>query len=163
MAQIIFKKVTSEPSTGVANEIQVYKDTTNDWLSLWVGDTSGTARLIADTREHYQVAIDTPASGDRVIMFHTPRALTILQVRAIVEGTTGDSVQVTIESASAENAGSPTVNVNAQTVSWASTNSGGTPTIASASVAANNWVWLELPTVGGSPTSVTVVIRTTWT
>lgn len=160
MALLRLYKQTTSPTNGAgeANKVAFVKQA-NGVNLIQVADNSGNYVRFADNRRYMAVTIDSPTNGDHVPIGRLNAGGTILAVWAVVVGGSGDSVQVQVESATAENAASPTAHTSLTTVSWATTNSGSAITVSTGTVASAAWVWVDIGTIGGTPTSVTVVVR----
>jgi hypothetical protein len=100
------------------------------------------------------VTIYTPSSSENLTMFFARNALTILEIRSVVTGTT-PSVTYSLVSG-ADRSVTTTTHVSANVVT--STTTGSTVTLTNTTIAANTWVWLTTSATSGTVNSFNVTI-----
>lgn len=94
------------------------------------------------------LTIYQPGTTENVTMFYVSDALTLLSVRAVVDGTL-PSVTYSLKSGS-DRSSATTINVNSETVT--NTTTGSVATLANATVAAGSWLWVEISATSGTVT-----------
>lgn len=101
--------------------------------------------------------LKAPQADEKRILLRAEQALTISRVDAVLSGGSSASVSFLLRHGPDVSAAGTSVTSAAMTVS--STGTGTTfSSFASAAVAAEHWLWLEITAVSGSPAGVTVAV-----
>jgi len=101
------------------------------------------------------LTISQPVAGDNLTLFYTQVDTTLLQVAAILRGTSSPSVTYSLRYAanrsSAGTAATAVTTVNSTTVASMAT-------VQNMPIPANNFLWLEVSGISGNPTELSITV-----
>jgi hypothetical protein len=96
-----------------------------------------------------------PVAGDSLTLFYTQTDITLLQVAAILRGTGSPSVTYSLKYAS-DRSSSGTAATALTTTS--STTIASLATVQNMPIPSNNFLWLEISSIGGNPTELNITV-----
>lgn len=103
------------------------------------------------------ITITNPTASEKVLMFFTPVSITLTEIRAVIIGTTSVDFRVNYGTDPSGAGTNTTTNaITCSTTTGATTGGGSTTTFSSATVPANNFVWLTTSALSGTPTQLHV-------
>lgn len=138
-------------STSTAGKLQLSDSVTSTSTSL--AATANAAKTAYDIGAKRAIAIENPTATEKIIMFFTTTAMTLTQIRSVIIG--GTSVDFRIIYGTDVSAAGTNTTTNAITCN--STTTGvSTTSFSSATVPANNFVWLTTSAVSGTVTQLSV-------
>jgi hypothetical protein len=101
------------------------------------------------------LTIAYPVAGDNLTLFYSQVDTTLLQVAAILRGTSSPSVTYSLKYA-ANRSSVGTAATASTTVS--STTSASMATVQNMPIPANNFLWLEISAISGNPTELSITV-----
>lgn len=138
-------------STSAAGKVQLNDTVTSTSTSL--ASTANAAKTAYDIGAKRAITIENPTATEKIIMFFTTTAMTLSQIRSVIIG--GTSVDFRIIYGTDVSAAGTNTTTNAITCN--STTTGvSTTSFSSATVPANNFVWLTTSAVSGTVTQLSV-------
>jgi hypothetical protein len=101
------------------------------------------------------LTIAYPVAGDNLTLFYTQSSTTLVQVVAILRGTSSPSVTYSLKYA-ANRSSAGTAATASTTVS--STTTAAIATLQNMPIPANNFLWLEISGISGNPTELSITV-----
>jgi hypothetical protein len=101
------------------------------------------------------LTIAYPVAGDNLTLFYTQTNTTLIQVAAVLRGTSSPSVTYILKYA-ANRSSSGTAATLSTTVS--STTTASIATLQNMPIPANNFLWLEVSSISGNPTELNITV-----
>lgn len=112
---------------------------------------------ITGTLDQKSITVTSPTASEKVPLFFTRKALTVVEIRSLVLGTS-PSVTFSVRHGT-DVSGSGTEVVTSGTTCTNTTTGLSTTSFNSASVAANSWVWLTTSAVSGTVSAMHVTVH----
>lgn len=120
------------------------------------GDLKVTGNIIANNIGTKTITIENPTASENIGMFRTDIAITVLEVIAVLVGSSTPTVTYQLKHhTSRNNAGNNLTTSGAVT----SVTTGDTATLSDATIPANSWVWLISTAQGGTVGEMTINVR----
>lgn len=101
------------------------------------------------------LTIAYPVAGDNLTLFYTQVSTTLIQVAAVLRGTSSPSVTYALKYA-ADRSSSGTAATLSTTVS--STTTASIATLQNMPIPANSFLWLEVSSISGNPTELNITV-----
>lgn len=140
-------------STSTAGKLQLSDSVTSTSTSL--AATANAAKTAYDIGNKKSISIESPTATEDIILFFTTTAMTLTQIRSVLIG--GTSVDFRINYGTDVSAAGTQTTTNAITCN--STTTGvSTTTFSSATIPANNFVWLLTSAVSGTVNQLHVTL-----
>lgn len=142
------------PTVNAAGELAV--DTTGDDLIFY-----GAAQRNLSYKQTKTATLESPTDADNFMLFKAPYALTISNIKCIVDPAgTGESVVITVEERDSNGDSAAGVD-GATTITCANTSTADDGSLSNPTIDANDWVSLDIGTVTGTVTQMSVTITYT--
>lgn len=143
------------PTVDTTGELAV--DTSGDDLIYY----GGSAQRNLSYKQTKTATLESPADADNFMLFKAPYALTISNIKCVVDPAgTGESVVITVEERDSNGDSAAGVD-GATTITCANTSTADDGSLSNAGIDANDWVSLDIGTVTGTVTQMSVTITYT--